>query len=567
MSQSRNKFDLISAVRSYVDKMISDAALEGMKVLLLDSATTRIVSMVYSQTQILDKEVYLVELLGKEHLAMNHLKAVIFVQPTESNYDLIARELKDPKFKEYHLFFSNVVTQDMLTRLARQDEHDLVMQVNEYYMDFMAVNRDLFHLGIENSLILSSNMSRTLESSAILEKNLSGLSSVLLALKKIPSVIRYQYSSEVCRRCANDLLSLLGKTEIFDFPRSESTLLLIVDRKDDPVTPLLTQWTYQAMVHELLGLNCNRVILRGAPNVPEDMQEVVLSGAQDEFFAKNYLSNFGDLGSSVKSMLDEYQKHSKKNENISSIEDMQNFLERYPDFRAKSINITKHVTVISELSRLVDVCKLLDISELEQEIACSSDHNNHKMELMQRIRSTTVKNADKLRLSLLYLLKYESYDEIREIKSALGERGISASNLGLLDAILEYAGESKRTPGLFAGQGIFAKISNTFSNVEGVQNVYTQHQPLLSQTLANAASGKIKDSQYPSLVFGGGNPPQAASRPTEIIVFIIGGATYEEAARVTEFNNNNSGMRVYLGGSCILNSKSFLDEVQKSFAR
>lgn len=180
------------------------------------------------------------ELLGKDHLAMNHLKAVIFVQPTESNYDLIDRELKDPKFKEYHLFVSNILSQDMLSRLAGQDEHDIFMQVNEYYMDFMAVNRDLFHLGIENSLILSGNMSRTLESSAILDKNLSDLSSVLLALKRIPSVIRYQYSSEVCRRCANDLLSLLGRNEVFDFPRSESTMLLILDRKDDPVTPLLT---------------------------------------------------------------------------------------------------------------------------------------------------------------------------------------------------------------------------------------------------------------------------------------------------------------------------------------
>lgn len=63
----------------------------GMKVLLLDPITTRIVSMVYSQTQILEKEVYLVELLGKEHIPMNHLKALVFVQPTEANYDIISK--------------------------------------------------------------------------------------------------------------------------------------------------------------------------------------------------------------------------------------------------------------------------------------------------------------------------------------------------------------------------------------------------------------------------------------------------------------------------------------------
>lgn len=52
-------------------------------------------------------------------------------------------------------------------------------------------------------------------------------------------------------------------------------VLLILDRRDDPVTPLLSQWTYQAMVHELLGLNDNRVVLKGAPGVRKDLEEVI----------------------------------------------------------------------------------------------------------------------------------------------------------------------------------------------------------------------------------------------------------------------------------------------------
>lgn len=36
---------------------------------------------------------------------------------------------------------------------------------------------------------------------------------------------------------------------LFDFRRSEvSPLLLVVDRRDDPVTPLLNQWTYQVVM-------------------------------------------------------------------------------------------------------------------------------------------------------------------------------------------------------------------------------------------------------------------------------------------------------------------------------
>ena len=36
-----------------------------------------------------------------------------------------------------------------------------------------------------------------------------------------------------------------------------------MDRRNDPVTPLLGQWTYQAMVHELIGVENGRVWLGG----------------------------------------------------------------------------------------------------------------------------------------------------------------------------------------------------------------------------------------------------------------------------------------------------------------
>lgn len=34
---------------------------------------------------------------------------------------------------------------------------------------------------------------------------------------------------------------------------------LYEDRRNDPLTPLLSQWTYQAMVHELIGITNGRV--------------------------------------------------------------------------------------------------------------------------------------------------------------------------------------------------------------------------------------------------------------------------------------------------------------------
>ena len=49
-----------------------------------------------------------------------------------------------------------------------------------------------------------------------------------------------------------------GESGLFDM-RTPPPLLMIIDRRSDPVTPLLTQWTYQAMLHEEFGLKNGKV--------------------------------------------------------------------------------------------------------------------------------------------------------------------------------------------------------------------------------------------------------------------------------------------------------------------
>ena len=50
------------------------------------------------------------------------------------------------------------------------------------------------------------------------------------------------------------------ENQLFEFKQPDSPpLLLILDRRNDPITPLLNQWTYQAMIHELVGIKNNLV--------------------------------------------------------------------------------------------------------------------------------------------------------------------------------------------------------------------------------------------------------------------------------------------------------------------
>ena len=48
-------------------------------------------------------------------------------------------------------------------------------------------------------------------------------------------------------------------------------------------------------------------------------------------------------------------------------------------------------------------------------------------------------------------------------------------------------------------------------------------------------------------------------RPSEVIVYVIGGVTYEESYHIEMMNKQNA--RILLGGSSVQNFSSFIDEV------
>jgi len=50
---------------------------------------------------------------------------------------------------------------------------------------------------------------------------------------------------------------------------------------------------------------------------------------------------------------------------------MKRFVEEYPEFRKLGGNVSKHVALVGELSRLVERDKLLEVGELEQQLATS----------------------------------------------------------------------------------------------------------------------------------------------------------------------------------------------------
>lgn len=110
---------------------------------------------------------------------------------------------------------------------------------------------------------------------------------------------------------------------------------------------------------------------------------------------------------------------------------------------------------------------------------------------------------------------------------------------------------------LFESASIFSGARDRLKGLKGVENVYTQHSPRLEVTLQNLIKGKLREAQYPFIESGG----TTRDKPQDIIVFVVGGVTYEEAKMVAQVNASSPGVRLVLGGTTIHNSTTFLEEV------
>ncbi|KAK6725984.1 hypothetical protein RB195_004353 [Necator americanus] len=541
--------DVLGTARAYIKEMVNLAGPQ-MKVILMDKETTTIVSCAFAQSEMMQKEVYLFERLDSPvpREPIKHLKCLVFIRPTPDNVQLLSTELRNPRYAQYYIYFSNIVSKTDLKMLAEADEHETVREVHEFFVDGIALSPPLFCVNLKEVYDRSFNLTP----SAFLRIK-QALVALLLNQKKKP-LIRYQRSSEDCKRLADDLNQVMRREEgLFDNAKRD-TVLLIIDRSEDPVTPLLNQWTYEAMVHELITINNNRVAV--------DNQSMVLSELHDEFYAKNVSSNFGEIGQNIKLLMNEFQQKSQIHKNLESIADMKNFVEEYPQFKKISGTVSKHVTLMGELSKIVANQNLLEISEVEQSIVAEGDHSR----CLERVRAlinhpkTTTLNA--LRLVLLYALRFEGNpnNDLSALVNLL-KRHTDAANV--VRALLRYAGSARRKSDLF-GEGSTMEMTKRFiKGLKGVENIYTQHEPYIKSIMENVTRGKLSEQQYPYVAGDVTNV-----RQDNLIIFIVGGATFEEALFVRSQNEKRmqggGGPAVTLATTFMHNTTSFIEQFSVS---
>lgn len=524
------------------------------KVLLVDAVTMPIVSMSYTQSQLLQQDVVLVEMLENAGrlAAMKHLNCVVFASARQELVAAICAELAHPHYAQYQVFFNNTVGKPALEKLAQADEHEVTSQVVELFQDFRILNDNFFHVDVPG--YTSNPALAALEAQALL--------SVLLATKKCP-VILYDGTLVVLKRLASEVLYYINQNSnnnLFDEANRTSDtapVLLVVDRKADPLTPLVTPWTYQLMVYELIGISNN------VARVGDESLTLLLA---DAFFSDAMYSDYGELTDKFQRLVDEYKTQTKQlsieNLKTQDLLELKRILTRFPEFKKLSNTILRHLLLIGELDAQILAQNLWLVGELQQTIACGLEsHQSVRAKLAETLQDPLVSTLHKVRLLLLYTSKNPSQDVAPLLR--LLEAATPPPTQSQVLLVKTFNRHYTPSPGRTEPDGLFGKnrikIQHLFNSLERRNdNIYMQYAPRLGEALAAVLKPEqplLLAALTPDTVAAQYGKARAA--PLEIFVYLKGGATYEEARLVHEYGRAN-GVSCVVGGDRVLNSALWL---------
>lgn len=557
---------LIEPIRACIDDIIRSIG-SGMKSLLLDDFTTGVISASYSRSDMLLREFYMFESINtifESSERLNHMKCIVIIRPTKDNVQRICKELNRPHYKTYYIYFTSRVGSTLVKRIGEADEIEAVRCIRELPLDFQSINPFLFSLQMDRRTFDLRNEGWQPDG---LKRASDGLASALIAIQVNP-LIRYQTHSPLCKELAEKVSNIIkneaiaNKTWRKSAPFDINSLLIIVDRRSDLVTPLVNKWTYYSMIHEQFNIANNRISLIDTPNrQTKDPKEMLVSVENDQFFEENFYKNYGELGATLKQAVENLKNFSKSQHKVETMDDMKRFIEEYPETKRYAANLHNHVFLMSEMTRIVTEHNLFSVSECEQDMACGSASNS---EIIKKIRpiisSSSVRAIDALRLVSIYTICKPEKSGLNDLLKLLKTRpDITADDIEFIGQLREFNLSKPQNP---LDETILEVTRMLVKNVKGVENVLTQFKPRLSKILDDLRRGnKLRESDF---AFCGERYKEEP--PRKIIVFFVGGATYEEGLIADHHNRSQTGsnVQIIVGGTCIHNFRSFKDEVTQA---
>ena len=274
--------------RRIIDDMLGKVAATGggeWKVLIVDPVTMPVVSASCGMSDLTNEGVSLVENLAQGREPQRHLDAVYFISPSLTSLQALCADFADQNeelrlYARAHVFFSSPISPAHLATLKQcRGLVRSLASLAELNLEYHTKDTHTFTTGqpgVMQAFFASDERAREGEAqsvSAAAETAATRVATLLASLGEFPT-IRYKDrgvdgaagtspAANVAQRLYRMMLALRNRQQATDasgetggVPRFGSTCdVLVLDRACDPVAPLAREWTYEAMVFDLLDVS------------------------------------------------------------------------------------------------------------------------------------------------------------------------------------------------------------------------------------------------------------------------------------------------------------------------
>ncbi|CAD5188647.1 unnamed protein product [Musa acuminata subsp. malaccensis] len=613
------------------------------KVLIMDKITVKVMSYSCKMADITEEGVSLVEDLYKRRQPLPSMDAIYFIQPTKENVVRFLADMsgRSPLYRKAFVFFSSPVNKELVT-LIKKDASVLprIGALSEMNLEYFAIDSQGFVTDHERALeeLFGENAEGSHKYNACLNTMAIRVATVLASLREFPNV-RYRAAKSsldvsmlttlrdlVPTKLAAAVWNYLAKYKatIPDFPQRETCELLIVDRSIDQIAPIIHEWTYDAMCHDLLNMDGNKytheVSLSFKTGSTTEKKEVLLED-HDPIWLELRDAHIADASERLHEKMTNFITknkaaqihHSSRDGGELSTRDLQKMVQALPQYSEQIDKLSLHVEIAGKINRVIREQGLREVGQLEQDLVFGDAGTK---ELINFLRTKQdVSRENKLRLMMLYASIYpekfegEKGSKLMELAQLSSDDMIAVNNM-------RYLGGSDTKKASGSGFSLKFDISKKKHAVRKERNSEETWQlsrfyPLIEELLEKLSNGNLPKDEYPCMndpspTFHGtsqntsvrtthAQPAQAhsvRSRPTatwarprnsddgyssdsilrhsssdlrkmgqRIFIFIIGGATRSEL-RVVHKLTSKLNREIILGSSSLDDPPQFITKLK-----